>query len=53
MVEFDQMKAFDQLRAATKEQMEWLTEVAGKVACKQALDYALPETKQRRPFCSL
>jgi predicted O-methyltransferase YrrM len=38
MVEFDQMKAFDQLRATSKEQMEWLTEVAGKVACKQALD---------------
>ena len=38
MVEFNQMKEFDQLRAVTREQMAWLTEVAGKVACKQALD---------------
>lgn len=38
MVEFDQMKEFDQLRAITKEQMEWLTEVAEKVPCKDALD---------------
>ena len=38
MVEFNQMKEFDQLRAVNKEQIEWLTEVAGKVACKQALD---------------
>jgi predicted O-methyltransferase YrrM len=38
MVEFHQMKEFDQLRAVTKEQMEWLTEVAERVPCKDALD---------------
>lgn len=38
MVEFDQMGEFDQLRAVTKEQMKWLTEVAAKVPGKEALD---------------
>jgi predicted O-methyltransferase YrrM len=38
MIEFDQMKEFDQLRAITKEQMQWLTEVAERVPCKYALD---------------
>jgi hypothetical protein len=38
MVEFDQMKEVDQLRAVTKEQMEWLTEVAQSVPSKDALD---------------
>jgi predicted O-methyltransferase YrrM len=38
MVEFNQMKEFDQLRAITKEQMEWLTEVAQRVPSKDALD---------------
>jgi predicted O-methyltransferase YrrM len=38
MVEFHQMKEFDQLRAVTKEQMEWLTEVAKQVPVKYALD---------------
>jgi predicted O-methyltransferase YrrM len=38
MVEFHQMKEFDQLRAVTKEQMEWLTEIAERVPCKDALD---------------
>ena len=38
MSEFDQMGDFDQLRAVTKEQMLWLTEVAQSVVCKEALD---------------
>ena len=38
MAEFHQMKEFDQLRAVTKEQMEWLTEVAARVPFKDALD---------------
>ena len=38
MVEFNQMKEFDQLRAVNKEQMEWLTEVAERVPSKYALD---------------
>jgi predicted O-methyltransferase YrrM len=38
MVEFHQMKEFDQLRAVTKNQMEWLTEVAERVPFKYALD---------------
>ena len=38
MVEFNQMKEFDQLRAITREQMEWLTEVAEWVPSKDALD---------------
>lgn len=38
MIEFDQMSEFDQLRAITKEQMEWLTEVAKRVPFKHALD---------------
>src|ERR1700746_1725045 len=38
MIEFDQMKEFDRLRAVTKEQMEWLTEVAQSVPSKDALD---------------
>lgn len=38
MVEFGQMKEFDQLRAITKEQMEWLTPVAESVPLKCALD---------------
>ena len=38
MVEFHQMNDFDQLRAVTKEQMEWLTEVAQRVSCKDTLD---------------
>ena len=38
MVEFHQMNDFDQLRAITKEQMEWLTDAAQVVPCKEALD---------------
>jgi predicted O-methyltransferase YrrM len=38
MVEFHQMKEFDQLRAVTKEQMEWLTHVANRIPSKDALD---------------
>jgi predicted O-methyltransferase YrrM len=38
MVEFHQMKEFDQLRAVTKNQIEWLTEVAERVPFKYALD---------------
>ena len=38
MAEFHQMGDFDQLRAITKEQMLWLTEVAGRVPRKEALD---------------
>lgn len=38
MIEFDQMSEFDQLRAITKEQMEWLTEVAKRAPFKHALD---------------
>jgi predicted O-methyltransferase YrrM len=38
MTEFHQMGDFDQLRAVTKEQMLWLTEVAQSVAGKEALD---------------
>lgn len=38
MAEFHQMKEFDQLRAVTKKQMEWLTEVAERVPFKYALD---------------
>jgi hypothetical protein len=38
MAEFHQMKEFDQLRAVTKEQMEWLTEVAERVPFKHSLD---------------
>ena len=38
IAEFNQMKEFDQLRAISKEQMEWLAEVAGRVSCKYALD---------------
>jgi predicted O-methyltransferase YrrM len=38
MAEFHQMKEFDQLRAITKEQMEWLTEVAESVPLKHTLD---------------
>jgi predicted O-methyltransferase YrrM len=38
MVEFSQMNEFDQLRAANKEQLEWLTGVARMVPTKYALD---------------
>lgn len=38
MVEFHQMGDFDQLRAITKEQMLWLTEVAKQAPHKEALD---------------
>ena len=38
MVEFNKMKEFDQLRAITKEQMEWLSEIAARVPSKHALD---------------
>src|SRR5437762_2852668 len=38
MAEFDQMGDFDQIRAITKEQMLWLTEVAERVSRKEALD---------------
>jgi hypothetical protein len=38
MTEFHQMGDFDQLRAVTKEQMQWLTETATSVPCKEALD---------------
>jgi predicted O-methyltransferase YrrM len=38
MVEFERMSEFDQLRAVTREQMQWLTEVAAKVPSKEALD---------------
>src|ERR1044071_8564274 len=38
MGEFHQMGEFDQLRAITKEQMEWLTEVAKQVPFKDVLD---------------
>ena len=38
MAEFDRMSDFDQLRSVTKEQMQWLTEVAQKVPDKCALD---------------
>ncbi len=38
IAEFERMNDFDQLRAITREQMQWLTEVAGKVPCKDALD---------------
>ena len=38
MAEFHQMGDFDQLRAITKEQMLWLTEVAKNVPLKEALD---------------
>ena len=39
--EFDRMGDFNQLRAVTKEQMQWLTEVGQKVPDKYALDWAL------------
>jgi predicted O-methyltransferase YrrM len=38
MVEFERMNEFDQLRSVTRGQMEWLTEVAKTVRCKDALD---------------
>jgi 2-polyprenyl-3-methyl-5-hydroxy-6-metoxy-1,4-benzoquinol methylase len=38
MAEFHQMGDFDRLRAITKEQMLWLTEVAENVPLKEALD---------------
>jgi predicted O-methyltransferase YrrM len=38
MAEFDRMGAIDQVRAITKEQMAWLTEVAPIVPVKEALD---------------
>ena len=38
MIEFNRMTGFDQLRAVTKEQMLWLTEVAQSVQSKEALD---------------
>jgi predicted O-methyltransferase YrrM len=38
MAEFQAMGNFDQLRAVTKEQMLWLTEVAKNVPLKEALD---------------
>jgi hypothetical protein len=38
MAEFHQMGDFDQLRAITKEQMAWLTEVAQSIPLKEALD---------------
>lgn len=38
MAEFNQMEAFDQLRAVNKQQIEWLTEVAESVPHKDALD---------------
>jgi predicted O-methyltransferase YrrM len=38
VAEFDRMGEFDQLRAVTKEQMAWLTEVAQIVPVKEALD---------------
>jgi len=38
MAEFHRMGDFDQLRAITKEQMAWLTEVAQSVPLKEALD---------------
>jgi predicted O-methyltransferase YrrM len=38
MAEFDRMGELDQLRAITKEQMAWLTEVAQIVPVKEALD---------------
>src|SRR6266850_576248 len=37
-VEFHHMKEFDQLRAVTKEQMNWLTDVAEHIPFKHALD---------------
>lgn len=38
VAEFDGMGEFDQLRAITKEQMAWLTEVAQIIPVKEALD---------------
>jgi predicted O-methyltransferase YrrM len=38
MAEFDRMNEFDQLRAANKAQLEWLTGVARMVPVKYALD---------------
>ena len=38
MAEFDQMGEFDQLRAVTKQQMQWLTELAATVPLNDALD---------------
>jgi len=57
MVEFDQMKEDDQLRAVTKEQIEWLTEVAQSVPSKDALDlgfgYGFSAVAMVRGGCSV